>query len=109
MVQCPPLEVSSPHLRLLTLNNSFLGTATFSCPLGYALAPPIASIWCDHRGAWSDRVPGCDMVTCPPPAPPMYGSLVSSGDYSVGSTLTVLCSDGFILIGESIIRSVLSQ
>ena len=29
-VQCPPLEVASPHQRLVSLNTSYLGTATFS-------------------------------------------------------------------------------
>ena len=55
-VQCPPLEVASPHLRLVTLNTSYLGTATFSCPLGYLLTPPVPSIWCGHTGRWSDQV-----------------------------------------------------
>ena len=36
-VQCPPLEIVSPHVRLLGLNNSFAGTATFDCPFGYRL------------------------------------------------------------------------
>ena len=30
LVTCPPLEVSSPHIRLLNVNNSYLGTTTFS-------------------------------------------------------------------------------
>ena len=55
-VQCPPLEVASPHLRLVSLNTSYLGTATFSCPLGFLLTPPVPSIWCGHTGRWSDQV-----------------------------------------------------
>ena len=62
LVTCPPLEVASRHLRLLTLNNSFLGAATFSCPLGYSLSPSISSIWCDHTGAWSAPLPSCQIV-----------------------------------------------
>ena len=62
LVTCPPLEVTSAHLRLLTLNNSFLGAATFSCPLGYSLSPSIPSIWCDHTGAWSAPLPTCQVV-----------------------------------------------
>ena len=62
LVTCPPLEVTSAHLRLLTLNNSFLGAATFSCPLGYSLSPAIPSIWCDHTGAWSAPLPTCQVV-----------------------------------------------
>ena len=62
LVQCPALEVTSPHLRLLTLNNSYLGAATFSCPLGYSLTPSIPGIWCDHTGAWSAPLPTCQIV-----------------------------------------------
>ena len=36
-VQCPPLEIVSPHVRVLGLNNSFAGTASFDCPFGYRL------------------------------------------------------------------------
>ena len=36
-VQCPPLEIVSRHVRVLGLNNSFAGTATFDCPFGYRL------------------------------------------------------------------------
>ena len=64
LVTCPPLEVASRHLRLLTLNNSYLGAATFSCPLGYSLSPSIPSIWCDHTGAWSAPLPSCQIVRC---------------------------------------------
>ena len=36
-VQCPPLEIVSRHVRVLGLNNSFAGTASFDCPFGYRL------------------------------------------------------------------------
>ena len=84
LVTCPPLEVVSPHMRLLSLNNSYLGTAIFSCPLGYTLSPDVRSIWCDHTGHWSDSVPSCQLVTCPPPEPPEHGSLVVSGKVAQG-------------------------
>lgn len=38
------------------------------------------------------------------PEAPLHGSLVTSGDNTVGSTISLACSDGFILIGETIIR-----
>ena len=122
LVTCPPLEVTSPHLRLLSLNNSYLGAATFSCPLGYTLSPAIPSIWCGHTGAWSAPLPSCQLVRsveilldtsvkltpslirCEVPEAPVHGSLVTSGDNTVGSTISLACSDGFILMGETIIR-----
>ena len=43
------------------------------------------------------------------PEPPLHGSLVTSGDNTVGSTISLACSDGFILMGETVIRCVTSS
>ena len=103
-VQCPPLEITSSHLRVLSLNNSYLGSASFSCPLGYHLSMQSSSIWCTKEGVWSGGVPECEAIVCTPPSPPLYGSVVTSGDTRVGSTVQSMCDDGFILIGEPVIR-----
>ena len=102
-VQCPPLEISSPHLQVLSLNNSYLGTASFSCPLGYTLSPPLSSIWCGVGGAWSDRVPACHLTQCPEPSPPPHATTTTSG-VRVGDTATTSCRDGFLLVGEEVTR-----
>ena len=44
------------------------------------------------------------VARCEVPEPPGHGSLVTSGDNTVGSTISLACSDGFILMGETIIR-----
>jgi len=103
-VQCPPLEITSSHLRVLKLNNSYMGSATFSCPLGYHMPSQSSTIWCTKDGVWSGTVPLCKEVVCTPPSPPLYGSVVTSGDTRVGSTVQSVCDDGFILIGEPVIR-----
>ena len=46
------------------------------------------------------------LTRCEVPEPPLHGSLVTSGDNTVGSTISLACSDGFILMGETVIRSV---
>ena len=103
-MQCPPLEITSSHLRVLSLNNSYLGSASFSCPLGYRMPVKSSTIWCTKEGAWSGEVPECEVIVCTPPSPPLYGSVVTSGDTRVGSTVQSVCDDGFILIGEPVIR-----
>ena len=103
-LQCPPLEISSPHLQVLSLNNSYLGTATFSCPLGFTLQPQLSSIWCG-LGVWSAPVPSCHLITCPAPAPPLHATTVVSGN-RVGDTATTTCKDGFRLVGSEVSRLV---
>ena len=67
-IQCIALEISSSHLRVLSLNNSYLGSATFDCPFGYRLTGK-KMITCTKSGAWSGLVPGCEgdieyVITC---------------------------------------------
>ena len=51
------------------------------------------------------QVPDCEVARCPLPRPPPRLSLVaSSQDTTVGSTLSLACQEGFVLIGESVIR-----
>ena len=58
-IQCRALEIRSSHLRVLSLNNSYLGFATFDCPFGYRLTGK-EMITCTKTGAWSGLVPGCE-------------------------------------------------
>ena len=67
-IQCIALEIRSSHLRVLSLNNSYLGSATFDCPFGYRLTGK-KMITCTKSGAWSGLVPGCEgdieyVITC---------------------------------------------
>lgn len=50
-VRCTALEILDAHLRVLSLNNSFQGQASFLCPFGYALVGP-ESIQCGPDGKW---------------------------------------------------------
>ena len=43
-------------------------------------------------------------IQCPPPLPPMNGRLLDNGHYLVGNTVQYFCSEGFVLIGEPVIR-----
>lgn len=102
-VRCTALEILDAHLRVLSLNNSFQGKATFLCPFGYRLVGPDA-ITCGPQGQWTGFVPKCKAISCPPPLPPLNGKLLDNGHYLVGNTVQYLCDEGFVLIGEPIIR-----
>ena len=43
-------------------------------------------------------------IQCPPPLPPKNGRLLDSGHYLVGNTVQYFCKEGFVLIGEPVIR-----
>lgn len=102
-VRCTALEILDAHLRVLSLNNSFQGEASFLCPFGYALVGP-ESIQCGPDGEWTGYVPKCRAITCPAPLPPINGKVLDNGHYLVGNTVQYSCDEGFVLIGEPIIR-----
>ena len=58
-IKCRALEILDAHLRVLSLNNSFEGHATFLCPFGYKLVGK-ESIKCGPRGHWDSPVPKCE-------------------------------------------------
>lgn len=102
-VRCTALEILDAHLRVLSLNNSFRGQASFLCPFGYALVGP-ETIECGSDGVWSGSVPKCKAISCPSPLPPLNGKVMDNGHYLVGNTVQYNCNEGFVLIGEPIIR-----
>ena len=85
-IRCTALEILDAHLRVLALNNSFRGHATFLCPFGFDLVGP-DSITCGPEGRWDGPVPSCKAIHCPPPLPPKNGRLLDSGQYLVGNTV----------------------
>jgi len=102
-VKCTALEILDAHLRVLSLNNSFQGEASFLCPFGYALVGP-ETIQCGPDGKWTGYVPKCKAISCPSPLPPLNGKVMDNGHYLVGNTVQYSCHEGYVLIGEPIIR-----
>ncbi|XP_040563745.2 locomotion-related protein Hikaru genki [Lepeophtheirus salmonis] len=102
-IKCTALEILDSHLRVLSLNNSYLGTANFLCPFGYKLEGP-ETISCGHEGFWNGVVPRCKAIECASPLPPSNGRLLDNDKYLVGNTVQYVCDEGFVLIGEPIIR-----
>ena len=49
-------------------------------------------------------VPKCKAISCPSPLPPLNGKVMDNGHYLVGNTVQYSCNEGFVLIGEPIIR-----
>ena len=53
---------------------------------------------------WFQYILFIPAIQCPPPLPPMNGRLLDNGHYLVGNTVQYFCSEGFVLIGEPVIR-----
>jgi len=99
---------------------SYRGRASFVCPFGRRLTGR-ESIECGHDGRWDGDVPVCEgererdpstktapasiaAIQCPSPLPPRHGRLIESGRSYVGYTVQYVCDEGFVLIGEPLIR-----
>ncbi|XP_007481362.2 C4b-binding protein alpha chain isoform X1 [Monodelphis domestica] len=86
----------------------------FSCLDGYHLIGSSTSICgiSDSRLTWSEPLPVCEIVTCPPPSPISNGKHNGREDniYTFGSSVTYRCNTPFSLIGEaSISCSVVNE
>ncbi|XP_035669061.1 E-selectin-like [Branchiostoma floridae] len=77
---------------------SFGNTVTFTCNSGYLLYGATTST-CQAGGAWSNTVPTCRPVPCPPLANPSKGALSPLGPYAYPNQVTVTCNSGYDLDG----------
>ena len=57
-----------------------------------------------HFFSRTGYVPKCKAISCPSPLPPLNGKVMDNGHYLVGNTVQYSCNEGFVLIGEPIIR-----
>lgn len=111
-VKCPSLDFpgalfESPHLQLEEHNNTYGGRAVFTCAWGYKLMGP-PGIECELSGNWSNDLPKCVPIQCPPPIIPENGHLIQSesagmdgGRYAVGSLVQFACRGAHLLEGEA--------
>ena len=61
-------------------------------------------IWNSSFFSRTGYVPKCKAISCPSPLPPLNGKVMDNGHYLVGNTVQYSCNEGFVLIGEPIIR-----
>ncbi|XP_025602544.2 locomotion-related protein Hikaru genki isoform X1 [Athalia rosae] len=108
-ILCPPVEPTNATLQLLEHNNSHGGRVVFACMWGYKLLGP-QSIRCEGDGVWTNSIPTCTEITCPPPVPPKSGRIVEheransrkrSRGRKVGALVQFACRPGHQLTGEA--------
>ncbi|XP_066265898.1 P-selectin-like [Branchiostoma lanceolatum] len=77
-------------------------TVEFTCYPGYDLVGA-KNITCSGINTWSDSVPVCAAVPCPP-LPPLVNGFHTAGDanYTYGEVVHFECDEGFHLSGSSL-------
>lgn len=80
---------------------TFQQTVHFSCADGYILYGPDSRV-CKSSAVWSGRVPKCQPVLCPRISTPAY-ALRNSSNFTFTSAVAIVCADGFLLVGTSVL------
>ncbi|KAM3841743.1 complement receptor type 1-like [Vipera latastei] len=82
----------------------------YKCNPGYVKHPRMnASSICIRNQVWSEVQEFCKKKSCGHPGEPENGRLIVSGDFLFGSTLSYICEEGYVLIGQSSIQCVLHE
>ncbi|XP_019620809.1 PREDICTED: P-selectin-like [Branchiostoma belcheri] len=104
--QCP--ELTAPADGAMVGSNFFEDVVRFTCYAGYDLVGA-QNATCQASATWSDDVPVCSSVPCPP-LPPLVNGVQSGGSstYVYGEEVNFQCDAGFHLLGSSL-RSCLAD
>ncbi|XP_033009862.1 complement receptor type 1 [Lacerta agilis] len=77
----------------------------YTCDHGYLLRGK-ASSQCTTSGAWSQPLPRCEVMRCPPPPSIVHGKNIGE-DLTYGSSVIYICDAGYSLDGEYLVTCIL--
>nr|XP_028590239.1 complement receptor type 1-like isoform X3 [Podarcis muralis] len=77
----------------------------YTCDRGYLLRGK-ASSQCTASGAWSQPLPQCEVMHCPPPPSIAHGKNIGE-DLTYGSSVIYICDAGYSLEGEYLVTCIL--
>ncbi|XP_058030532.1 P-selectin isoform X3 [Ahaetulla prasina] len=103
--KCPFLhKPANGHLKCLHPNSHFAygSSCNFSCNAGFQLVGQ-ATLDCTALGNWTQEMPSCKAVQCPPLKNPENGKENCSnpyGHFAYYSSCTFSCNSGFELVGS---------
>ncbi|XP_061166124.1 sushi, von Willebrand factor type A, EGF and pentraxin domain-containing protein 1-like [Saccostrea echinata] len=95
-----------PHSRTTLLNGTMIynSVVKYTCAQGYKSQSGAIDISkCQPNGAWSVVTISCSIVHCPAFPSIAHGTVVGK-DVAYGSRISVVCDNGFSLVGDSQIR-----
>ncbi|KAH0618229.1 hypothetical protein JD844_017243 [Phrynosoma platyrhinos] len=85
---------------------AYNSTCNFSCEPGFELIGA-KNLQCSASGQWSSHVPLCQALQCKPLQFPAHGNSTCfhiHGEFRYQSNCTFHCKEGFLLLGEEMIR-----
>ncbi|XP_053101832.1 complement receptor type 1 [Hemicordylus capensis] len=107
VLQCfpPPSLLNGDH-NGWSLTKFAIGTyVNYTCNRGYFLRGK-TSIHCTISGAWSQPLPQCEAMHCPPPPSIVHGEYVGK-NFTYGNSVIYICDEGYSLAGESLVTCIL--
>ncbi|XP_065189467.1 CUB and sushi domain-containing protein 3-like [Sycon ciliatum] len=88
-VQCPAFQLPPNVVLSYFEGNSYSNSLWFTCTVGYKLTPPTV-ITCTANSTWSNPIPNCHRINCPPVPQLTYPSgIISSSQSSSSSSSSV--------------------
>ncbi|XP_053515286.1 P-selectin [Artibeus jamaicensis] len=113
VITCMPLQ--SPQNGTVTCDqplgpSTYKSTCHFTCDEGFSLAGP-ERLDCTSSGHWTGFPPTCEAIQCPRLLAPEWGRLDCShtrGEFSIGSTCSFSCHEGFRLEGANSVKCTAS-
>ncbi|XP_070287020.1 sushi, von Willebrand factor type A, EGF and pentraxin domain-containing protein 1 [Myotis yumanensis] len=107
---CEPVKCSSPeninHGKYVLSGLTYLSTASYSCESGYSLQGP-SILECSASGSWDRAPPTCHLVFCGEP-PAIKDAVITGSNFTLGSTVTYTCKEGYTLAGPDTIECLAS-
>ncbi|XP_035669063.1 sushi, von Willebrand factor type A, EGF and pentraxin domain-containing protein 1-like [Branchiostoma floridae] len=94
VVQCPALTPPTNGALTPTGTTSYNTVVMFSCNTGY-IRTGAETTRCQDDGIWSNAVPTCTPVQCPPLTAPVNGALSQTGATSYWDVVRFLCNTGY--------------
>ena len=99
IITCPnPSQVLNG--RAIYADVTYNNEVDYICNDGYH---PVGDgrLRCSETGAWDKTVPTCEPVNCGAPDFVAFADIVG-GMYTLGNTVTYICQQGYIIVGEAI-------
>ncbi|XP_054836402.1 complement receptor type 1 [Eublepharis macularius] len=107
VLQCtPPPPISNGEHDGHRLANFTVGTSVnYTCNPGYLLVGE-ASSHCTSSGAWSQPIPRCEVMRCPPPPRIVHGRYFGE-NFMYQTSVIYVCDAGYYLVGDHMVTCTL--
>ncbi|CAH1248696.1 CSMD1 [Branchiostoma lanceolatum] len=102
-VLCQKTCCVQPSLQHGSYNGTtcYNDTVFLECYNGYDMTSPDSDLTCTEAGTWDKPIPRCDKSCCNSSITVENGYLAAPSGYCFGSTVQILCNEGYRLSGDA--------